>query len=228
MIPLGPLVNGAAIIAGSLLGLTLHGRFPDRVRTIMFQALGLSILTIGIKMTMSMTSPILVVVSMLVGAVCGEALDIERQFARAGDAVKALLRSDNALFTDGLVTASVIFCSGTMAILGSFDEALRNDHTLLFTKSILDGCVGMILATTYGAGVALSFLPVALYETLLTLFAGATQSAFTPDRLAQLSAVGGILIIAIGINMLGLLKIKVSNLLPAMVVAAVLAPFFVD
>ncbi|MHC1789282.1 DUF554 domain-containing protein [Solidesulfovibrio sp.] len=227
MIPLGPLVNGAAIIAGSLLGLLLHGRFPDRVRTIMFQALGLSILAIGIKMAMSMTSPILVVVSMLVGAVCGEAMDIERQFARAGDAVKALLRSDNALFTDGLVTASVIFCSGTMAILGSFDEALRNDHTLLFTKSILDGCVAMILATTYGAGVALSFIPVALYETLLTLFAGATQAAFTPDRLAQLSAVGGLLIIGIGINMLGLLKIKVSNLLPAMALAAVLAPFFV-
>lgn len=228
MFPLGPLVNGAAIIAGSLLGLTLHGRFPDRVRTIMFQALGLSILAIGIKMAMSMTSPILVVVSMLVGAVVGEALDIERQFARAGDALKGMLRSDNALFTDGLVTASVIFCSGTMAILGSFDEALRNDHTLLFTKSILDGCIAMILATTYGAGVALSFLPVALYETGLTLFAGATQAAFTPPRLAQLSAVGGLLILAIGINMLGLLKIKVSNLLPAMLLAAVLAPFFVD
>jgi uncharacterized membrane protein YqgA involved in biofilm formation len=228
MIPIGPLVNGAAIIAGSLLGLTLHGRFPDRVRTIMFQALGLSVFAIGVKMAMAMTSPILVVVSMLVGAVLGEAMDIERQFARAGDAVKAMLRSDNALFTDGLVTASVIFCSGTMAILGSFDEALRGDHTLLFTKSILDGCIAMILATTYGAGVALSFLPVAAYESVLTVSAAAGQDLFTPDRLAQLSAVGGLLIVGIGINMLGLLKIKVSNLLPAMVLAAVLAPFFVD
>jgi uncharacterized membrane protein YqgA involved in biofilm formation len=228
MIPIGPLVNGAAIIAGSLLGLTLHGRFPDRVRTIMFQALGLSVFAIGVKMAMAMTSPILVVVSMLVGAVLGEAMDIERQFARAGDAVKAMLRSDNALFTDGLVTASVIFCSGTMAILGSFDEALRGDHTLLFTKSILDGCIAMILATTYGAGVALSFLPVAAYESVMTVSAAAGQDLFTPDRLTQLSAVGGLLIVGIGINMLGLLKIKVSNLLPAMVLAAVLAPFFVD
>ncbi len=228
MIPIGPLVNGAAIIAGALLGLTLHGRFPDRIRTIMFHALGLSVFAIGVKMAMAMTSPILLVVSMLVGAVIGEAIDIERQFVRAGDKVKSLLRSDNALFTDGLVTASVIFCSGTMAVLGSFDEALRGDHTLLFTKSILDGCIAMILATTYGAGVALSFLPVAAYESAMTVTAGAAQDFFTPARLTQLSAVGWLLIVGIGINMLGLLKIKVFNLLPAMFLAAALAPFFVD
>ena len=89
MIPIGPLVNGAAIIVGALLGLTLHGRFPDRIRTIMFHALGLSVFAIGVKMAMAMTSPILLVVSMLVGAVVGEAIDIERQFARAGDRIKA-------------------------------------------------------------------------------------------------------------------------------------------
>jgi len=226
MIPLGPLVNGAAIIVGGLLGLTLHGRFPDRVRVIMFQALGLSILLIGLKMALTMNAPLLVVISMLAGAVAGEGIDIERWMARAGDRLKARLHSENALFTDGLVTASVIFCTGTMAILGSFDEALRGDYTLLFTKSLLDGSVALILATTYGAGVLLSFVPVALYESLLVFLGAATHAYFTPDRLTQLSAVGGLLIVAIGINMLGLLKIKVSNLLPAMVVAVALAPFF--
>lgn len=226
MIPIGPLVNGAAIVVGGLLGLTLHGRFPDRVRVIMFQALGLSILLIGLKMALVMEAPLLVVVSMLAGAVAGEGLDIERWMARAGDRLKARLRSENALFTDGLVTASVIFCTGTMAILGSFDEALRNDHTLLFTKSLLDGSAALILATTYGAGVLLSFLPVALYESLLVFLGAAAHDAFTPERLTGLTAVGGLLIVAIGINMLGLLKIKVSNLLPAMVVAVVLAPYF--
>ena len=106
MIPLGPLVNGAAIVVGGLVGLTLHGRFPDRVRVIMFQALGLSILLIGLKMALSMDAPLLVVVSMLAGAVAGEAIDIERWMARAGDRLKARLHSENALFTDGLVTAS--------------------------------------------------------------------------------------------------------------------------
>ncbi len=227
MIPLGSLVNGAAIIVGSLLGLLLHGRFPDRVRIIMFQALGLSILTIGLKMALTMTSPILVVVSMLAGAILGEACDIERQMARIGDRAKGMLRSENALFTDGLVTASVIFCSGSMAILGAFDEGLRGDHSILFTKALLDGATSLILATSYGAGVALSFVPVALYESFLTFLASSAHGFFTPDRIQQLTAVGGLLIVAIGINMLGLLKIKVSNLLPAIVAAALLAPFFV-
>jgi uncharacterized protein len=226
MIPLGSLVNGAAIIVGSLLGLLLHGRFPDRVRVIMFQALGLSILLIGLKMALTMNAPLLVVISMLVGAVVGEAGDIERQMSRIGDRLKSMLRSENTLFTDGLVTASVIFCSGTMAILGPFDEALRGDHTLLFTKAMLDGSVALILATTYGSGVLLSFLPVVLYQGLLTFLAAATHGYFTPDRLVQLTAVGGLLIVAIGINMLGLLKIKVLNLLPAIAVAVILAPFF--
>ena len=226
MIPIGPLVNGAAIVAGGLLGLALHGRFPDRVRATMFHALGLSILLIGLKMALAGNAPLLVVISMLAGAVAGELLDIERLMARAGDAVKARLRSDNALFTDGLVNASVIFCTGTMAILGSFDEALKSDYTLLFAKAALDGSVALILATTHGAGVLLSSLPVALYEGLLVYLGAAAQGYCTPDRLTQLTAVGGLLIVAIGLNMLGLLKIRVANLLPAMVVAVLLAPYF--
>ncbi len=226
MLPLGSLVNAAAIVTGSLLGLALHGRFPDRVRTIMFQALGLSILLIGLKMALNMNRPLLVVGSMLAGAVIGETIDIERLMTLAGDRLKTVFRSDNALFTDGFVSASIIFCTGTMAILGPFDEALRGDHTLLFTKSMLDGSVSTILAATYGAGVALSCLPVFLYEGAITVLAVAAQGCFTPDRLTQITTVGGLLIAAIGINMLGLLKIKVSNLLPAVILAAVLAPLF--
>lgn len=226
MILLGSLVNGAAIIVGSLIGLTLHGRFPDRIRLIMFQALGLSIVLIGLKMALTMNAPLLVVVSMLVGAVLGEAGDIERRMTLLGDRLKMMVHSENALFTDGLVSAAVIFCTGTMAILGPFDEALRGDHTLLFTKAMLDGSVAMILASTYGAGVILSFLPVTLYQGALTLLGHATHAYFTPDRLTQLTAVGGLLIVGIGINMLGLLKIKILNMLPAIVLAVVLAPFF--
>lgn len=226
MFPLGPMVNGAVIVVGGLLGLLLHGRFPDRVRAGMFHALGLSVTLIGLKMALTGNAPLLVVVSMLAGVIVGELLDIERLMARLGDGLKARLRSDNALFTDGLVTASVIFCTGTMAILGSFDEALRNDHTLLFTKAALDGSIALILATTHGAGVILSCLPVALYESLLVLLGATSHAYFTPDRLVQLTAVGGLLIVAIGLNLLGLLKIRVANMLPAMVAAVVLAPYF--
>lgn len=226
MMLIGPLVNGAAIVAGGLVGLLLHGRFPDRVRVIMFQALGLSVLLIGLKMALTGNAPLLVVISLLAGAVAGETLDIERFMARIGDGVKARLSSDNALFTEGLVNASVIFCTGSMAIIGSFDEALRADHTLLFAKAALDGSIALIFATTHGAGVLLSFVPVVLYEGLLVLLGAATQGVFTPDRLTQLTAVGGLLIVAIGLNLLGLLKIKVANLLPALPLAVLLAPLF--
>lgn len=225
MIPVGSLVNGGAIIVGAVLGLSLHGRFPDRVRTIMFQSLGLSVLLIGLKMALTMTSPVVVVASMLAGGILGECCDIERRMNRFGDRLKGLLHSDNTHFTDGLVAASVIFCTGSMAILGSFDEALRGDHTLLVTKAMLDGSVALILATTHGAGVVLSFVPVVLYQGLLTYAAAGAHVFFTPDRLTQLTAVGGLLIVAIGTNMLGLLRIRVSNLLPAIVLATLLAPF---
>ncbi len=226
MMLIGPLVNGAAIVAGGLVGLLLHGRFPDRVRVIMFQALGLSVLLIGLKMALTGNAPLLVVISLLAGAVAGETMDIERFMARIGDGVKARLSSDNALFTEGLVNASVIFCTGSMAIIGSFDEALRADHTLLFAKAALDGSIALIFATTHGAGVLLSFVPVVLYEGLLVLLGAATQGVFTPDRFTQLTAVGGLLIVAIGLNLLGLLKIKVANLLPALPLAVLLAPLF--
>jgi len=224
MLPVGSLINGGAIIVGALLGLSLHGRFPDRVRIIMFQSLGLSVLLIGLKMALSMTSPVVVVVSMLTGGVLGECCDIERHMTRFGDRLKSALHSDNTHFTDGLVAASIIFCTGSMAILGSFDEALRGDRTLLATKAMLDGSVALILATTHGAGVVLAFVPVVLYQGLLTYAAAGAHGFFSPDRLTQLTAVGGLLIVAIGINMLGLLRIRVSNLLPAIVVATLLAP----
>jgi len=192
----------------------------------MFQALGLSILLIGFKMALAMTNPVLVVVSMLVGGILGEICDIERRMTRAGDKIKNWFHSSNTQFTDGLVAASIIFCTGSMAILGSFDEALRGERTLLMTKAMLDGSIALILATTHGAGVILAFVPVVLYQGLLTYAAAGTHGFFTPDRLTQLTAVGGLLIIAIGLNLLGILRIKVSNLLPAIVLAVVLAPFF--
>lgn len=224
MFALGSLINGAAIITGALLGLSLHGRFPDRIRSIMFQALGLSIVLIGLKMALAMTNPVLVVVSMLLGGILGECGDIERRMTRVGDRLKALFHSSNTQFTDGFVAASIIFCTGSMAIIGSFDEALRGDRTLLLTKAMLDGSIALILATTHGSGVILAFVPVVLYQGLLTYAAAGTHSFFTPDKLTQLTAVGGLLIVGIGINLLGLLRIKVSNLLPALVLAVALAP----
>jgi len=226
MLPVGSLVNAAAIIAGGAIGLVLHGRFPKRARTIVFQALGLSVIVIGLQMALKMTNPLLVIFSLIIGGVIGEAIDIESHLERLGDRVKRLARSKNSMFTDGLITASLIFGIGSMAILGAFDEGLRGDPSLLYTKAMLDGFASIALASTYGAGVLLSSIPIFLYQFSLTLVASGAQRFFTPELITQLTATGGVLILGIGVNLLELLRIRLSNLLPSLVIVVVLSLVF--
>ncbi len=223
LIPIGTLVNAGAIVAGGLVGLLFHGRFPDRVKRVVFQALGLAVLTIGLQMALKMDRPLVVVFSLVLGGIIGELCRLEERLEALGDAVKALTRSSNALFTDGLVTASLIYCVGSMAILGSLDEGLRNDPTILLTKATLDGFASIPLASTYGVGVLFSALPVLLYQGGMTLLADSVRAVVTPSLLSQITATGGLLIVCIGINLLELTRIKVSNFLPALAAAALLS-----
>src|SRR5512142_355686 len=212
--PLGTLANAAAIVAGSLVGLLMHGRFPEPVKKIVFQGLGLSVLIIGLQMALKMDRPLLVVFSLVLGGITGELLRIEDRLESLGDKVKALARSRNALFTDGLVSASLIYCVGSMAILGSLDDGLRGDPTILLTKATLDGFASIPLASTYGIGVMFSAVPVLLYQGAITLAAGSMREVVTPQLLTQITATGGLLILSIGVNLLGFARIKVGNFLP--------------
>ena len=221
--PLGTIANSAAIVVGSLVGLLMHGRFPENVKKIVFQGLGLSVLLIGLQMAIKMDRPLLVVFSMVLGGIAGELLRIEDRLESLGDRVKVLARSRNALFTDGLVSASLIYCVGSMAILGSLDDGLRNDPTILFTKATLDGFASIPLASTYGVGVMLSAVPVFLYQGAITLAAGSIREVVTPVLLTQITATGGLLILSIGVNLLGFARIKVGNFLPALLAAALLS-----
>ena len=226
MIPTGSLVNAAAIIAGSLIGVLLHGRFPERVRTIVFQGLGLCVLLIGIQMALKVDNILILIFSVLLGGIIGELLNLEGLFERLATRFKALVRSKDTGFTDGLITASLIFCIGAMAIIGSFDEGIRGDATVLYTKSILDGFASVALASTYGLGVLFSFLPVLLYQGGLTLFAGFFQQHFSPQLIAQLTSTGGVLILGIGFTLLDIKRVRLSNLLPALLVVVVLTLVF--
>ncbi len=226
MLPVGSLVNALAIIAGGTVGLLLHGRFPERFREVVFQGLGLCVTVLGLQMALKAQNILVVIFSLLIGGLIGEALRLEDRLEGVGDRVKALMKSKNPRFTEGLVTASLIFCIGAMAIVGSFDEGLRGDPSVLITKSVLDGFASLALASSFGAGVIFSFVPVFVYQGSLTLFAGAFQSLFSPGLIAQLTAVGGVLILGIGITLLDIKRIKLSNLLPALVVAVVLSFFF--
>lgn len=226
VLPTGSLVNAAAIIIGSLVGMALHGRFPDRFRLIVFQGLGLCVLLIGAKMALTVTDPLLLIFSILLGGLAGEMLCLDRRFERLGERAKTLLRSRNPNFTEGLITASLIFCIGAMAIVGSFDEGIRGDTTVLYAKSILDGFASVALASTFGSGVLYSFVPVLLYQGSLTIFAGMFQQHFTPVVISQLTATGGLLILGIGLTLLDIKRVNLSNLLPSLVLAVVLALLF--
>lgn len=225
-LPVGSLINAAAIVAGGFLGVLLHGRFPDRVKTIVFQALGLSVLILGIQMALTMQKPLLVIFSLLIGGIVGELCCLEDQFTRLGEVVKTKLKSRNPRFTEGLVTASLIFCVGSMAILGAFDEGLRHDPSILLTKSLLDGFASIALGASFGAGVAVSAVPVFVYQFGLSLFAGLFRSLLSPEVIGHLTATGGVMIMAIGINLLELKYIKISNFLPGLPVAVLLGLLF--
>lgn len=226
--PLGPLVNAAAVIAGGLLGLALGARLPERMRTIVFQGLGLCTMVIGMQMAFKTASPVILIFSILLGGLCGESIRLEERFMRLSDRLRGRLRSDNPLFTEGLVNAAVLFCIGAMSFLGSFDEGLRGDRTLVYSKSVMDGFSAIALASAYGLGVPLAAVPLLLYQGALVLFAGLLQPWLGPATLSEITALGGLMVIGIGLNLLNLTRISLTNMLPALPVAAVLASIFLE
>ncbi|MCH5277826.1 MAG: DUF554 domain-containing protein [Desulfovibrionaceae bacterium] len=224
--PVGPLINAAAVIAGGILGLALGARLPERMRTIVFQGLGLCTLLIGMQMAFKTASPVILIFSILIGGLCGEAIRLEERLMRISDRLKTRLHSNNPLFTEGLVNATVLFCIGAMAILGSFDEGLRGDRTLVYSKSIMDGFSAIALASAYGLGVSFAAVPVLLYQGGLVLFAGSLQPWLGPALLNEITAVGGLMVIGIGLNLLKLTHIPLTNMIPALPAAAALAVMF--
>jgi hypothetical protein len=223
--PWGTVVNAASVIAGSLAGLALRGRFPDRVRAVVMTGLGLATLVIGLQMALKMDNPLIVIFSLVLGGAAGTLCGLEGRFERLGETAKKLMRSRDGQFTEGLVTASLIYCVGSMAILGSIEEGLRGDPTILYTKSVLDGFASVALASAFGVGALFAFVPVALYQGAMTLAAFAVKDYATAHVMTELSAVGGTLVAGIGINLLGLARLPISNLLPALPGAVVLALF---
>lgn len=226
ILPVGSIINAAAIIVGGGIGLLLGSRLPERIRQIVFQGLGLCVIVIGLQMAFVMKNPVVVIFSVLFGAVIGEALDIEAILTRGANALKARIHTKNPRFTEGLVGASVLFCIGSMAILGPFAEGLRGDMTILLTKSILDGFCSIALAAAMGVGVLFSALPILIYQGALTVFASFLQPYLSATVMNELTATGGILVLGIGINLLDIKTIRLANMLPALLFVVFLAHFF--
>ncbi|QJB56530.1 DUF554 domain-containing protein [Pseudodesulfovibrio sp. zrk46] len=226
MLPTGSIVNALAIIAGSAIGCWLQSRFPERIRSIVFQGLGLCVLLIGIQMALKVENILIVIFSVLLGGITGELIRMDTILERLGNWVKKKIGSKNEQFTNGLVTTSLIFCIGAMAIIGSLEEGINGDATILYTKSILDGFASIAFAATYGSGVLFSFIPVLLYQGFMTIGASFFQQYFSELMIAQVTGCGGLLIIGIGINLLELTEVRLANLLPSLGYVIVLTALF--
>lgn len=222
---LGTFINAAAIIVGSFIGVLFQHRFPKKLQLIVFQGLGLSTFLIGTQMALKVENILTLIFSLLIGGIIGELLNLELRVEHFGDWLKGKVKSKDAQFTEGFVAASILFCVGAMAILGSLDEGLRADRTVLLTKSILDGFAAIALAASMGVGVAFSAIPILLYQGSITALSGLTQHFFTPLMINQLTAVGGLLIVGISLNLLDIKKIKVTNLLPSLVLIVLFSLF---
>ena len=222
VVPVGSLLNGGVIIAGGMLGMLLGDRLPQRIRTIVFQGLGLCTLVLGFHMTLKTSNPLYMIGSVLIGGIVGEALRIEDRILRGGEVLKKAMRSGNARFTEGFLAATLLFCIGSMAIIGPLQEGLSGDRSVVLAKATLDGFASVALGAVYGSGVLFSSLPLVIYQGSITLFADSLRPYISDLLRAEIEAVGGVLIIGIGINLLELKQIRLSNLLPALAVIVVL------
>ena len=217
-LPIGTLINMVTIIIGSLIGLGLQQTFPPNIKVIIFQALGLATLLIGIQMSLKMPDGYLLIIifSLIIGGIIGELLHLDLQLQALGAWLKNTLNIGDEQFTEGLITASLLYCVGSMVIVGAIEEGISGNRELLMVKSTLDGVSSIAFASTYGIGVLFSIFPMLLIQGGMTILANRMKAFFTPAIIAQLSSVGGLLILGIGIQLLNLGDINIENLLPSL------------
>jgi len=221
----GTLVNTGAIIVGGVIGISVGTRLPERIKTIMVQALGLSVMLVGIQMALAVTDLIVTIGCMLAGAITGELIRIEYWIERLGEWLRQRTRSSSSTFAQGFMSASVLYLTGAMMIVGSIQDGTIGDPTTLYVKSLLDGVIAIPLASGLGIGVAFSAISVFAVQGSLTLLAAHLLFLQDPAVLNAVTATGGLLIVGIGMNLLKITKIAIGNFLPAIVYAIAWAVF---
>jgi len=212
---LGTIVNAVAIICGGLLGLLFRKGIPEGYKNTVMQGLGLAIVLIGLRNALKSDDLLVIILSLAIGGVIGEFAGIEAGLERLGRRLESHFAGEKDAVAKGFVTASLMFCVGSMAIVGSLESGLTGNHQTLFAKSTLDGIISIVFASTMGFGVLFSAVPVFVYQGVITLTATLIKPLLVPAVINQMTATGGLLIAAIGLNVLGSARIRVGNLLPA-------------
>ena len=223
-LPLGTLFNVLTVIVGSLIGLLLQHVFTPNMQGIVFQAVGLGTVLIALKMMWRLPEGkmLIFLFALILGGLTGEIIGLDTFFENISNAVKSLIGNQDSAFSEGLITAFLLYCVGSMTIVGSIEEGISGKRDLLVVKSVLDGFSSIALASTYGVGVAFSVIPLFIFQGSLTVLAKKGKTFFDPVTVDVISAIGGALIFGIAINLLNIGDIRVENLLPALVVGVVM------
>ncbi len=225
----GTIVNVITVVIGSCVGLLLKKGLPERLTNALMVAVGLAVAYIGIDGSMSGENMLVAVLSLVIGAVIGEWLDIDKHLNRLGETLQEKLAKKaggESTIAQAFVSASLLFCVGAMTIVGSLQSGIANDHTTLFVKAILDGISSIVFAATLGAGTLLAVIPILLYQGSIALLAQFVEPYLTDAVIAEMTCVGSLLIFALALNLLKITKIKVANLLPAILVPIALCPLY--
>jgi uncharacterized membrane protein YqgA involved in biofilm formation len=220
----GTLLNIAAIVAGSILGLIFGARIPEKLKETVIAGMGLFIAAMGIQMFLKTENSLIVLGALLLGTLLGEWWRIEDGLHKLGEFLEQKFSREvddgSNKFVRGFLTASLLFCIGPIAVLGSIQDGLTGDYNLLAVKSVLDGFASIAFASTLGIGVAFSSLVLLVYQGGITLMAARLDAVVTVSMMNELTATGGILLVAIGIsNLLEIKKIRAGNMLPGLLVA---------
>ena len=225
---LATVINAVLVLIGSILGVLFKNRIGARFNTILTHALGLCVLGIGVTSAIATENTLCVIVCMVLGTILGEAIRIEDRLDGAGELLRKRLAGGDggSRLTEGFVTASVLFCVGSMAIMGSMEAGIQGKYDILISKGVIDGVTSITLASAMGVGVAFSVLPLMIYQGGLTLLFAQVGPFLDSAAITEMSAVGGTIIMGIAINMLGLgkAKIRVGNMLPAIFLPLVYLP----
>ena len=217
---IGTIVNSIAIILGCIIGLLLKDHFPKKISIILFQGIGLTTLMIGTQMAIQGTEILYIILSLVIGGIIGETVDIENKLDRMGNRIKTIFKQQKGKerFTEAFITASLLYCVGSMAVMGAIEEGISGNPDILLAKSALDGISSIIFASSLGIGVLFSAIPVFLYQGTITQIAQLVKGWITNPMINEMTSVGGILIIGLALGILEIKKVKVANLLPSLLI----------
>ncbi len=212
---IGTIANALAIIVGVIIGLLFKNIIPEKISEALLKAIGLAVIGIGINLMLSGENFTLLIISMVIGTIIGEGIDIEKKLDKIGAFIESKMKNKESNVALGFVACTLVYCVGSMAIVGSIQSGLTGNHEILFSKAVLDGITAVTFAATMGVGVVFSGISVLGYQGTITMLASIMQSLLNPVVVSEMTAIGGVIIMGIGLNFLISNRMRVGNMLPS-------------